>query len=112
MRGFVLASCLLLLATADPYPALALAQNAAASSIRYSGGDGLTLKKAVVIADASSVSEGLAAEQEWIRIHYPGAVVESKGRVVGPPHYDVITLKLASGSRVDLHFDITGFFVE
>lgn len=110
MRGFALASCLLLLATADPYPVLA--QDTAASSIRYSGGDGLTLKKAVVIAGASSVSEGLAAEQEWIRIHYPDAVVESKGRVVGPPHYDVITLKLASGSRVDLHFDITGFFVE
>jgi hypothetical protein len=110
MRGFVLACGLLLLATADPCPALA--QGAAAPPARYSGGDGLTLKKAVVIAGVGSVSEGMAAEQEWIRIHYPGAVVESKGRVVGPPHYDVITLKLASGSRVDLHFDITGFFVE
>lgn len=110
MRGFALASCLLLLATADPNPALA--QDAVAASVRYSGGDGLTLKKAIVIAGASSVSQGLAAEQEWIRIHYPDAVVESRGRVVGPPHYDVITLKLASGSRVDLHFDIAGFFVE
>jgi hypothetical protein len=105
-----MASCLLLLATAGAFPALA--QNAAAVAVRYSGGDGLTLKKAVVIAGASSVSEGLAAEQEWIRIHYPDATVESRGRVVGPPHYDVITLKLASGSRVDLHFDITAFFVE
>lgn len=109
MRGFVLASCLLLLATAGPCPALA---QTAAPTVRYSGGDGLTLKKAVVIAGVDSVDEGMAAEQEWIRIHYPGAVVESKGRVVGPPHYDVITLKLASGSRVDLHFDITAFFTE
>lgn len=110
MRGFVLASCLLLLATANPCPALA--QDAAAASVRYSGGDGLTLKKAVVIAGARNVSEGVAAEQEWIRIHYPDAVVESKGRIVGPPHYDVVTLRLASGSRVDLHFDITAFFAE
>jgi hypothetical protein len=62
MRGFVLASCLLLLATADPFPALA--QDVAAPAVRYSGGDGLTLKKAVVIAGVGSVSEGMAAEQE------------------------------------------------
>ena len=111
MRSFVLFSSLLLSATCL-HPALAQQVVAAAPAIRYSGGDGLTLKKAVVIAGAGSVSEGLDAEQEWIRIHYPDAVVESKGRVVGPPHYDVITLKLASGSRVDLHFDITAFFVE
>ena len=109
MRSFVVFCLLLLSAT---YPAPTPAQATAASAIRYSGGDGLTLKKAIVVTGAGSVSEGLAAEQEWIRIHYPDAIVESKGRVVGPPHYDVITLKLASGSRVDLHFDITEFFVE
>jgi hypothetical protein len=111
MRDFVLASCLLVLVLAAAGPHAVSAQNAAAS-IRYSGGDGLTLKKAVVIAGAGNIGEGLAAEQEWIRIHYPDATVESRGRVVGPPHYDVITLKLAAGSRVDLHFDITAFFTE
>ena len=110
MRGFVLVFCLLLLSAAHPCPALA--QGSAAPTIRYSGGDGLTLKKAIVVTGASSVSEGLAAEQEWIRIHYPDATVESRGRIIGPPHYDVITLKLVSGSRLDLHFDITAFFVE
>lgn len=109
MRSFFLVFCLLLL-SAHPCPAQT--QAAAAPAIRYSGGDGLTLKKAIVVTGAGSVDEGLAAEQEWIRIHYPDATVESKGRVVGPPHYDVITLKLATGSRVDLHFDITAFFVE
>lgn len=111
MRGLVFLSCLLL-SVICPHPALAQQVASATPAVRYSGGDGLTLRKAIVIAGASNVSEGIAAEQEWIRIHYPGATVESKGRVVGPPHYDVITLKLASGSRVDLHFDITGFFVE
>lgn len=109
MRSFVLIFCLLLSAA---HPCQVLAQAAVASTIRYSGGDGLTLKKAIVVAGAGSVGEGIAAEQEWIRIHYPDATIESKGRVIGPPHYDVITLKLASGSRVDLHFDITAFFVE
>lgn len=110
MRSFVLVCCFLLLSAAHPCPAQG--QAADAPAIRYSGGDGLTLKKAIVVTGAEGVSEGMAAEQEWIRIHYPDATVESKGRVIGPPHYDVITLKLASGSRVDLHFDITAFFVE
>lgn len=109
MRGLILASCLLLAASC---PSVAMSQAAATSAIRYSGGDGQTLKKAVVIAGASSMEEGLAAEQEWIRLHYPGATVESRGRVTGPPHYDVITVKLEGGSRLDLHFDISAFFVE
>lgn len=109
MRGLILASCLLLAATC---PSIAMPQTTVPSAIRYSGGDGQTLKKAVVIAGASNVEEGRAAEQEWIRIHHPGATVESRGRVIGPPHYDVITVKLASGSRLDLHFDISAFFVE
>ena len=110
MRSFSLVFCLLLLSAA--HPCSAQTQAVATSAIRYSGGDGLTLKKAIVVSGATSVGEGLAAEQEWMRIHYPDAVVESRGRVIGPPHYDVITLKLASGSRLDLHFDITAFFVE
>jgi hypothetical protein len=110
MRSAILISCFMLLAMAGASPVVAQAP-ASPSAIRYSGGDGLKLKTAIVIAGAGSVSEGEAAEQEWIRIHYPGAIVESKGRVTGPPHYDVITLKLPSGSRVDLHFEITSIFV-
>lgn len=109
MRGFILACCLLLVAAC---PSVAMSQAAVSSAVRFSGGDGQTLKKAVVIVGASNVEEGLAAEQEWIRLHHPDATVESRGRVVGPPHYDVITVKLASGSRLDLHFDISAFFVE
>lgn len=111
MRSALLLSCFMLLAMAQVSPAEAQAP-ASPSAVGYSGGDGLTLKKAIVIAGAGSVKEGEAAEQEWIRIHYPGAIVESKGRVTGPPHYDVITLKLPSGSRVDLHFEISSFFVD
>ncbi len=93
---------------AGPVPA----QQAAgvASSIRYSGGDGLTLKKSIVIAGATNTREGEAAELDWIREHHPGATFQSRGRITGPPHYDVVTVKLANGALMDLHFDISGFF--
>lgn len=96
------------MAVADPAPAQQAA--AAASPIRYSGGDGLTLKKSIVIAGAASTSAGEAAELDWIREHHPGAIFQSRGRITGPPHYDVVTVKLASGTLLDLHFDISGFF--
>jgi len=97
-------------AMVDPASAQGAASAAATSPIRYSGGDGLTLKKSVVIAGAASTSEGEAAELAWIREQHPGATFQSRGRITGPPHYDVVTVKLASGALLDLHFDISGFF--
>ena len=96
------------MAVADPAPAQPAIS--AASLIRYSGGDGLTLKKSIVIAGAASTSEGEAAELDWIREHHQGAIFQSRGRITGPPHYDVVTVKLANGALMDLHFDISGFF--
>lgn len=97
-------------AMAGPASAQETAAPATASPIRYSGGDGLTLKKSIVIVGAASTSAGEAAELGWIREHHPGAVFQSRGRITGPPHYDVVTVKLASGALMDLHFDISGFF--
>ena len=95
---------------AEPASAQEAASKVAASPIRYSGGDGLTLKKSIVIAGAASTSAGEAAELAWIHEHHPGATFQSRGRITGPPHYDVVTVKLASGALMDLHFDISGFF--
>jgi hypothetical protein len=97
-------------AMAVPASAQEAAPAVAASPIRYSGGDGSTLKKSIVIAGAASTGEGEAAELDWIREHHPGATFQSRGRITGPPHYDVVTVKLASGALLDLHFDISGFF--
>lgn len=80
-----------------------------AAPSRYSGGDGLTLKKSIVISGVVGTSAGEAAELDWIREHHPGAVFQSRGRITGPPHYDVVTVKLANGALLDLHFDISGF---
>ncbi len=108
MRNTILLSCLLAFAIV---PHAAAQQTAATvAHVRYSGGDGLTIKKAIVIAGAKTAGEGMAAEQEWIRTNLPGASIESQGRVTGPPHYDVITVRLATGERRDIHFDITAFY--
>ena len=99
--------CLLILALVQP--ALLLAQAVPASVFTYTGGDGSTIRKSIVIAGARNAPEGVAAELEWIRQHLPGATIESRGQVTGPPHYDVVTVKLATGALMDLHFDITAF---
>ena len=110
MRNTILLSCLLAIAVVPHAAAQYAAAPASAADIRYAGGDGLTIKKAIVIIGAKTASEGAAAEQEWIRVNLPGASVGSQGRVTGPPHYDVITVRLATGERKDIHFDITAFF--
>lgn len=110
MRHQILLSFLLAIAIVAHAAAQQAATPAASTGIRYSGGDGLTIKKAIVIAGAKTAGEGAAAEQEWIRTNFPGASIESQGRVTGPPHYDVITVKLATGERRDIHFDITAFY--
>lgn len=112
MRNRFLLTLLLACVIAPPVLAQVAAMPAPAGAARYAGGDGSTIKKAVVIEGVHSLEAGLAAEQEWIRRNLPGAIVESRGRVIGPPHYDVLTVKLASGNRMDLHFDITAFYSE
>ena len=114
MRTRFLLACLMLFAVAPTVLAqiTAVPVSTSTSAARYAGGDGSTIKKAIVIKDVRNIDEGLAAEQEWIRRNLPGAVIESRGRVTGPPHYDVLTVKLASGSRMDVHFDISAFYTQ
>ena len=101
--------CLLVMVLALVQPPPSLAQAVPAPVFTYMGGDGSTIRKSIVIAGARNAPEGVAAELEWIRQHLPGATVESRGQVTGPPHYDVVTVKLATGALMDLHFDITAF---
>ena len=110
MRQPILLSFLLAIAIVPHAAAQQAATPVVSAGIRYSGGDGLTIKKAIVITGAKTASEGVAAGQEWIRTNLPGASIESQGRVTGPPHYDVITVRLATGERKDIHFDITAFY--
>ena len=108
MRNSMWLSCLLALSVTHAV-AQPVATPVPLADIRYAGGDGETIRKAVVITGARTASEGEAAEAEWIRVNLPGASVESRGRVTGPPHYDVVTVRLATGERRDIHFDATAF---
>lgn len=105
----MLLSCLLALGVVTDAAAQAVASPAPAAAAGYSGGDGSTIRKAIVVTGVQTEGEGVLAEQQWIRTNLPGASIESRGRVTGPPHYDVVTVKLATGERRDIHFDITAF---
>ena len=76
----------------------------------FSGGDGLSLKQAVIIRGTSD-AEVTHAEYPWLREHYPGsklkeqALLNEGGRV-----YDSMTITTTEGKEVVLYFDITSGF--
>lgn len=78
--------------------------------IRYAGGDGSSLAKAIVIKGAHGESDGIQSEYDWIAVKLPGwkpvsqALLEDGGR-----YYDLLTLR-KSGATREVYFDITGYF--
>lgn len=79
--------------------------------IKFSGGDGSCMEKAVVVTGASSTFDGISAEKRWIWERFPGfemtrqALLEENGK-----KYDLIEFVSASGEDVGIYFDITDFF--
>ena len=78
--------------------------------LSYSGGNGSSLQRAVVIKGASGEEAGIAAERLWLEQRYPGydegqqALLNVQGR-----HYDQIQLTTSTGPRT-VYFDVTDFF--
>ncbi len=78
--------------------------------IRYAGGDGSSLARAIVIEGAAGEADGVQSEYDWIAMNLPGwkpasqALLQNGGRV-----YDLLTLH-KSGATRQVCFDITGFF--
>jgi hypothetical protein len=79
-------------------------------AISYSGGDGSTLEKAIIIKGATEET-GVHAEYNYLQKHYPGykrsgqSVQNSKGRT-----FDVLEFTTADGTKKTIYFDITAFF--
>lgn len=79
-------------------------------AISYSGGDGSSLEKAVIIKGATEET-GVRAEYSYIEKHYPGfkrgaqSLQNSKGRM-----FDAIEFTTADGKKKTIYFDITDFF--
>jgi hypothetical protein len=87
-----------LLASAEPAP------------ISFTGGDGSSMDKAVVIHSATERS-GVHAEYDYLRQHFPGyqkgdqSVLQDKQRV-----YDVLHFTTADAKKMVIYFDITEFY--
>ena len=72
--------------------------------------DGTSIENAVVIQQ-SSESEGVAAEYEWLKKHYPGySLVRQTPFKQNGKSYDKVEIKLADGSTKTVYFDISNFF--
>jgi hypothetical protein len=80
------------------------------SAVSYTGGDGLSLEKAIVIKAPDEVS-GLNAEQKYISTHYGRYKTVMQGpELKKARRFDIITFKTDDGKEHTLYFDITGFY--
>jgi hypothetical protein len=83
---------------------------ASASQAVYSGGDGTTIKSAVLI-NLTSEGDAVASEYSWLREHFPGCTLKSQALIEnGQRHYDGMTIALPNGSERTYYFDISKSF--
>jgi hypothetical protein len=83
---------------------------AAANTVTYSGGDGSTIEKAVLI-QAPDTQAGVRAEYTWLKQKYPGYKRISQAlRTPDGKAYDLIKIETTDGQQLSVYFDITAFF--
>ena len=80
----------------------------------YSGGDGSSCEKAVVVRGVDTIQQGIAAERAWWRREYPGSKMERQELLgsgdEGEDMFDLITIKTRNGFEVKLCFGINEFW--
>src|SRR5882762_8907074 len=77
----------------------------------FSGGDGSSIKQAVIISDTASEKTGVRAEYVWLHEHYPGYRLRGQGlRHDKGRSYDEMRIVTADGKSRTVFFDITSFF--
>src|SRR5262245_13070798 len=72
--------------------------------------DGLSFETAVVVKEKQE-GKGVNAEYKWLKEHYPG--YRSEGQSLAwnkKTPYDVISIVLPDGKKLDVYFDISKFF--
>lgn len=83
-------------------------------TIRFTGGNGLSMDKAIVIGGALTTDAGIAAERYWIKKFYPLRKVTlqsiQSSNEKPPKMYDCFRLRTKRGNEIDLFFDVTSFF--
>ena len=81
------------------------------STISYLGGDGTSVKTAIVIIGAKSEMDGVNSEYEWLREKLPSAKQLSQTTINEQNRlYDCIEVKLPDETTRRVYFDITEFF--
>ncbi len=81
------------------------------SGIRYGGGDGFSLKTAIVILNAKGEDNGVRPEYHWIAAHYPDWKVRGQVLLRGEHGiYDKIICVWPDGKTIDIYFNISRFF--
>jgi hypothetical protein len=78
--------------------------------IRFTGGDGSSIDRAIVIEGAYGEMDGVQSEYDWLARNRPGWRTESQGLVTkGNRQFDVLNI-VKGGQRAQVWFDITGYF--
>ena len=94
------AACVLLLATGS----------LCSAEVRFSGGDGSSFGKAVIIQGVRNEREGVAAEYAWLGRNYTGWKLKLQSQV-GKKRRSYDIMDISNGSKsVSVYFDITSFF--
>ena len=77
----------------------------------FTGGDGSSCEKAIVIQHAANNLEGVAAEKAWISWKYPKAKLKNQGLSgIDNKTFDRLEIETADGASKTICFDITDFF--
>jgi hypothetical protein len=84
--------------------------------IVYKGGDGSSVKKAIIIKKATTLKEGIAAEYAYLdrELGQRGVDWKPLGQYLNPDYgkrYDIIKVQIINTNEIKYFcFDITGFF--
>ena len=80
-----------------------------ADGIQYTGGDGSTVARAIVIDGAQGEDDGVKAEYDWLAANRAGwKLTDQELFFSGGKPYDVLSL-IKSGERSQVFFDISGY---
>lgn len=72
--------------------------------------DGSSFEKAIVI-NAANEMDGVPAEYEWLKSHYPGYKLKLQKLVMhNEKPYDLLTIITKKGEEKTIYFDISNFF--
>ncbi len=83
----------------------------AGAGIRYEGGDGSSVEKAVIIKGAKDSQAGIGAEYSYLKKTFPGYKLRQQSlQGKGGKKYDVLAITTKEGKDLDVFFDISDFF--